>query len=165
MLHKETTKETGTTKEATTKKRVVYTIAQRKEAIITAINGMTEPLNKDAIIALLNKELETKGNSTTKIEPKTVDGITYYFCSRSGKWFKLDNMVTTKDGKTKGYSKVSQDALTAWNKKHIELETAVIDASRNGDYQVIPTLAKKLQEFEATSDKKYMNIKGDIQIN
>jgi len=149
--------------ETVIKTRNVYTTAMRHDAIKTQIEAMNTPLNKEAILALIAKELSTKGaGQSTKVEPKTVNGKTYYHCGRADKWFNLENMVTTKDNESKGYSKESQDTLTAWNRSRKELEEAVITASTTKDFASIPALAEKLGKFEATESTRYSKIKGDL---
>jgi hypothetical protein len=143
--------------------RKVYTIAQRREAILKQISALNAPLSKEAITAIINSELQTKGaGQSTKTPPKTVNGITYYHCSRSNQFFKLENMVTTKDNESKGYSKASQDALTAYNRKTTELEDAVTALATAGDFEAIPKAGKALSNHQAKANDKYNDIKGDI---
>lgn len=98
---------------------------------ITKVQGLTDA-QISALTALVKAEMKV-GTTSETYPPKDVDGVLHYYCSRTKHYFPIEDMITTKEGESKGYSKVSQEKLTEVNARIKELNAKAMDALNDGE--------------------------------
>jgi hypothetical protein len=122
--------------------------ADIQEAILS---GLTEFKLNDSqlagITALVKAEMKIGSTSETFPPRPNADGVTEYYCSRDKQYHPLEDMVTTKDGESKGYSKSSQEILTATNQKLRELNDETMKALSSGDTDSAIAIAKEVADL------------------
>jgi len=115
--------------------------------MIEAIKAL-DTLTIEGVTSIINAKMSTSGTSNQK-EPKEIDGVMNYYCSRSDKFYPIEEMVVNTDGSSRGYSRVSQEILTATNKEIKDLTERIKDAVTTGDFEDAKQISDELAELEA----------------
>ena len=133
--------------------RKVYKLADREKDFLKAIEGK-DTLTNEEVTALVKQYFATQGNTSKgdQFPDKEVDGVLMSYCSRFEKYMPIDEMVTTKEGKSKGYSIKSQAILTETNQKLKAIQAEVNAAILAGDFDTVTAKAAEMQELQAAKD-------------
>ena len=115
--------------------------------MIQAIEAL-DTLTIESITHIINAKMSTSGTSNQR-EPKEVNGVLHYYCSRSDKFYPIEEMVVNTDGSSRGYSRVSQEILTATNKEIKDLTERIKDAVTEGNFADAKQISEGLAELEA----------------
>ncbi len=132
--------------------RKVYKLADREVDFIQAVNThANDTLTKEEVNALIKQFLATQGNTSKsdQFPDKEENGVLMSYCSRFERYLPMDEMVTTKEGKSKGYSKESQDILTNTNKELKALQDEINAAIKITDFDTVTVKANEMRELEA----------------
>ena len=133
-----------------TKTRNVTTTAMRRDNFINELPalGLTTA-HLQAVTNLAQKHFTTTGNtSTSETNPSiTKDDIEYFYCSRTEIYFPAHLMTMSKEGVSRGYSKMSQDILTTINRDIANSEKLAVSEMIAGNIEVAMEHANKTKEL------------------
>ena len=141
---------------------IAYAIKNR----IKTLEGVDDSLYCH-ISSIIDEEMNLKNKSIIKDN----NGNTLYYCYRTEQYYPIENMVTFKNGNSRGYSRVSQLALAKVNaminniKK--ELTKALTNALTAEDLNIVENLKNEIKALEqAKKDKSiYRELNYYLNIN
>lgn len=116
---------------------------------------------KQALFALADEVLKPKVN---KAETREIDGVVYYPCRYTGRFFPQDEMVFA-NGKSKGYSKVGYKAWLANYNAIKKTKAQLADAIIEGDKAQEEELRNSLEELQAklNAQSTYADLEGGVE--
>ena len=107
--------------------------------------GAKKELAEKIIAEAIAQSTERIGFSVNP--PKTIDGVTHYFCRFTQQYHPADKMVLS-NGKSKGYSK---SAISVWNKINAEIKKkqALIAEAVMQDKELNKDIVQRLEQLKA----------------